>query len=118
MYKDFKDMDVWQKAMKIAENVFEISEHLPRKEDYGLTSQIRRAALSISSNITEAFGRYHKKEKINFYYFARGSLLETKNHLEYGKRVGYFSGEQLIIINKLLDEVYFELNKIIKTLNK
>ncbi|MCK4333142.1 MAG: four helix bundle protein [Thermoplasmatales archaeon] len=72
MYKSFKDMSIWQEAMNIAEQIFRITDNLPKKEDYGFTSQIRRAALSISANIAEAYGRSHTADKINFYYFARG----------------------------------------------
>jgi four helix bundle protein len=54
MYKSFKDMPVWQQAMEIAENVQKLTQGLPRSEDYGFTSQIRRSALSISANIAEA----------------------------------------------------------------
>jgi four helix bundle protein len=52
-------MPVWQHAMEIAERVFSATEHLPKKEDYGLTSQVRRSALSISANLAEGFGRSH-----------------------------------------------------------
>ena len=77
MYKSFKEMPIWQQAMETAEEIFRLAEKLPKKEDYGLTSQLRRAALSISANIAEAYGREHKLDKINFYYFARGSVTET-----------------------------------------
>jgi len=87
MYKSFKNMPIWKEAMNIAEQIFTITDNLPRKEDYGFTSQIRRAALSISANIAEAFGRNHTLDKINFYYFARGSLTETQSHLPLPKPV-------------------------------
>ncbi|NOX19552.1 MAG: four helix bundle protein [Chlorobi bacterium] len=116
MYKSFKEMKVWQESMVIAELIFRISEILPKKEDYGLTSQIRRSALSISANIAEAFGRKHNKDKINFYYYSRGSIMETQSHLEYGIRVGYFDSKNTVKIEKLLDDVHFEINKIIRTL--
>lgn len=57
MYTDFNQFPVWQKAMDFAVGVFDITENLPRKEDYGLTSQMRRSALGISNNIAEGFGR-------------------------------------------------------------
>lgn len=116
MYKDFRDMTVWRESMKVAEIVFASTDNLPRKEDYGFTSQIRRSALSISANIAEAFGREHANEKIHFYYYSRGSLTETQSHLEYGKRVGYFQNHETNEIEKLLENIHFELNKIIKTL--
>jgi four helix bundle protein len=56
-YKDFTEMLIWNRAIDAADKVFQITEHLPRKEDYGLTSQLRRASVSISSNIAEGYGR-------------------------------------------------------------
>lgn len=116
MYKKFKEMAIWQKAMNIAELIHQITDNLPKKEDYGFTSQIRRSALSISANIAEVFGRNHTLDKINFYYTARGSLTETQSHLEYGKRVGYINNENVIRLDEGLDEIYNDINKIVMTL--
>lgn len=95
LYSSFEDMPVWQKGMELAERVFALTETLPKKEDYGLTSQIRRSALSVPGNIAEGFGRRHTKDKLNFYYMSRGSLAETKSHLIYGFKVGYFQESEL-----------------------
>ena len=95
-------MPVWQKAMDLAVGIFEITEKLPKKEDYGLTSQIRRSALSVSANIAESFGRKHTLDKLNFYYHSRGSLAETKSHLIYGNRVKYFQEDDLFKLNDLI----------------
>ena len=116
MYKSFKDMPVWQSAMKAAEMVFELTVLLPKKEDYGLTSQVRRSVLSISANIAEAFGREHTLEKINFYYVARGSLTETLSHLEYGQGVGYFDAERVRPLDSALTALHNDLNKLIRSL--
>jgi four helix bundle protein len=116
MYKSFKEMPIWQEALDIAEKIFKLTEILPKKEDYGLTSQIRRAALSISANIAEAYGRDHTLDKINFYYFARGSVTETQNHLEYGKRVGYFDKDLVEKLDRRLLKLYNDFNKIVVTL--
>ena len=103
--------------MELAERVFAITETLPRKEDYGLTSQVRRSALSVPGNIAEGFGRRHTKDKLNFYYVSRGSLAETKSHLIYGSRVGYFSQEaDLDTLLGLTDIIWKELNKLISSL--
>ena len=117
MYKDFTEMPVWNTAMELAVEVFQVSVPLPKSEDYALKSQIRRSAESISANIAEAFGRFHPKDKINFYRFAKGSALETKSHLIYGNKVSYFKNEDLHSLNIKIDNIVFELNKIIKTLN-
>ncbi len=116
MYKTFKEMPVWQKAIEAAEIVYELTTKLPRKEDYGFTSQIRRSALSISANIAEAFGRNHTMDKINFYYMARGSLTETQSHLEYGKRVGYINSLKADELEKVFCDIHSAINKVILTL--
>jgi len=107
-------MPIWKKAMEIAETIHKLTEKLPRKEDYGFTSQIRSAALSISAK--EAFGRSHTLDKINFYYIARGSLTETQSHLEYGKRVGYVDGIRAEELDNSLNQLYNDINKVILAL--
>ncbi len=117
-YKTFEEMPVWQKAMDLAVKVFSLTEDLPSKEDYGLTSQVRRSALSVSGNIAEGFGRNHSKDKIKFYYNARGSLTETSNHLIYGKRTGYFNQSIFNEASDLIEEIWKELNSLISALKK
>ena len=114
-YSSFEDMTVWKRGMELAERVFTITEILPRKEDYGLTSQVRRSALSVPGNIAEGFGRRHTKDKLNFYYVPRGSLAETKSHIIYGSRVGYFSQADLDTLLGLTDTIWKELNKLISS---
>jgi four helix bundle protein len=116
MFKSFKEMPVWQHAIEVAETIHALTDNLPKKEDYGFTSQIRRSALSISANIAEGYGRKHTLDKINFYYNARGSLTETQSHLEYAKKVGYLNQENMEKIDETLVKLYHEINKIITTL--
>lgn len=112
-YESFEEMPVWQKAMKLAVAIFKLTDKLPRKEDYGLTSQIRRAALSVPGNLSEGFGRKHRRDKLNFYYNARGSLSETKSHLIYGHCVRYFTKEEFDDHSSLIEEIWKELNSLI-----
>jgi four helix bundle protein len=116
MFKTFKDMPAWQHAISIAEKVHTLTDNLPKKEDYGFTSQVRRSALSISANIAEGYGRKHTLDKINFYYNARGSLTETQSHLEYAILVGYISNKDAAILDETLSGLYHEINKIINSL--
>jgi len=109
-------MPVWQKAHKLAAEVFNLTVTLPRSEDYGLTSQIRKSSNGVAACIAEGFGRSTKKDKSNFYIIARGSSFETQNHLLYGNKVDYFETQ---ITQRLLDEyndLIHELNKLIKSL--
>lgn len=117
-FASFREMPIWQSAMAAAEQVFALTDKLPRKEDYGFTSQIRRAALSISANIAEAFGRNHTLDKINFYFVARGSLTETQSHLEYGRRVGYIDPTSAQELDSTLALIHNDLNRVIATLRK
>lgn len=115
MYKSFREMPVWVKAMELSITIFKITTELPRSEDYGLTSQIRRSANSVSANIAEGFGRNSNKDKSQFYIVARGSAFETQNHLFYGNKVGYFKSEISKMIITDYDELIYELNRLIKS---
>lgn len=116
MYKDFTDMPMWQLAIEVAEVVFRITNELPKKEDYGLTSQIRRASVSVSANIAEAFGRNTAPDKSKFYDYARGSAYETKSLLLYGNKVGYFTNESVLQLNEKINTIVHNLNKVKVTL--
>ena len=115
-YNSFEEMPVWQKAMDLSIKIYGLTERLPKKEDFGLTSQIRRSASSVSGNLAEGFGRKHTKEKLNFYYDSRGSLSETKNYLIYGNKVRYFTESELKENINLVDGIWKELNSLIASL--
>ncbi len=103
-------------ALKLSKAVFKLSLKLPRSEDYGLTSQIRRSSNSVSSNIAEGFGRNRQKDKCYFYIISRGSAFETQHHLLYGQHIGYFSEESVKVLIKYYNNLIYDLNKIIKSL--
>jgi len=115
-YHDFTLMSVWQIADEIVRDVYRLTEVLPKREDYALCSQLRDAAISITGNIAEGFGRGHKKDKINFYLFARGSSQEVRSHMFSGRTVGYFNTEQIAPIDQKCLKVIEAINKIIKGL--
>jgi four helix bundle protein len=116
-YNDFTEMPVWQLAMEIVGDIYSLTEKLPKKEDYALCGQMRDAAVSIAGNIAEGFGRWHKRDKINFYFYSRGSVCEERSHLISGNKVGYFTSEEILPISNKCKQVVEELNKIIKGLN-
>lgn len=72
--KNFEDLEVWQKAIDLAVEIYSITKTYPKEELYALSNQMRRAASSISANIAEGYGRYNIKEKTQFYKIANGSL--------------------------------------------
>ena len=109
-------MPVWQKAHSLAIEVFRLTIGLPRSEDYGLTSQIRKSSNGVAACIAEGFGRSTKRDKSNFYIIARGSSYETQNHLLYGNKVGYFETQFTQRLFDEYNELVYDLNKLIKSL--
>lgn len=116
MYQSFTDMPVWKMSFNLSVEVFNLTNGLPRSEDYGLTSQIRRAATSISANLSEGFGRQSNADKAHFYVMARGSAYETQNHLLYGNKVGYFEREKMEQLFNQYKDLIYSLNKLIKAI--
>ncbi len=107
--KSFTDLIAWQEAHKLAIVVYKTTQDFPRQEIYSLIDQIRRCVVSITSNIAEGFSRQGKKEKIQFFYMAKGSLTELQNQLLLARDVGYLDrdkfnkiAEQTIIVGKLI----------------
>ena len=80
-YKIYKELDVWLKSRSLVKDVYLITQSFPKEELYGLVSQMRRCAVSIPSNIAEGYGRQYKKETIQFFHIARGSLYELETQL-------------------------------------
>ena len=96
--KSYQELIVWQKAMDLVVNVYQITKGFPREETYGLTNQIRRAAVSIPSNIAEGQGRNTAKEFQRFLAVAYGSLQETETQLMLSRRLGYIDEAQETVI--------------------
>ncbi len=89
--KEFTDLNAWRENHNLVLEIYTISKLFPKEELFGLTSQMRRAAVSITSNIAEGFGRHGYKEKIQFYYLAQGSLTELKNQLILVRDIRYIT---------------------------
>jgi len=87
--RSFTDLFAWQESHKLVISVYGATRHYPKEELYCLISQMRRSAISITSNIAEGFGRKGYAEKVQFYYLAQGSLIELKNQILVSKDVGY-----------------------------
>ena len=87
--RNFEDLQVWQEAHQLALDVYKATGTYPQREQYGLVSQMRRAAVSVPANIAEGFGRKSVKEKLNFYNIAQGSLSELKYYFILARDLGY-----------------------------
>jgi len=89
MSTDYKDLVAWQRAMELVKEVYRCTRAFPRDEMFGLTSQMRRAAISVPSNIAEGKGRHSTRELVQFLYTARGSLLELETQICISRDLGY-----------------------------
>jgi four helix bundle protein len=116
--KSHRDLIVWQKAMDLVEAVYSATSSFPREETYGLTSQIRRAVVSVPANIAEGQGRRLTKEYLYFLANARGSLLELDTHLEIGLRLRYLSQDKYSALRSQLQEVTKILNGLMRSVEQ
>lgn len=110
----YEDLIVWQRAMLLAKLVYKVQKDLPKEEVYSLGDQIRRAVVSIPSNIAEGFGRESDKEFRRFLAIARGSLYETKTQLQFAESLGYLNMEADLL--SLFDEVGRLINGLSRSL--
>lgn len=112
--KSFTDLKAWQFGHQLAIKIYKTTLSFPREEQFGLTNQLRRAAVSFTSNIAEGFSRNSYKEKTQFYYMALGSLTEMQNQLLVAKDIGYLAKEEF---TKIANQT-IEINKITNGLIK
>lgn len=105
MLKSYKELIAWQKAYQLCLDVYEKTKRFPKDETYGLTSQIRRAAVSVPSNIAEGYGRKTRGEYVHSLYLAYGSLCELETQIMIAKDVGYVSKNDYESFDGLLTEV-------------
>lgn len=120
--KSYKDLIVWQKSMLLVTMVFKLTEKFPRSELYGIISQIRRAAVSIPSNIAEGWGRRSTKEYLQFYAIAYGSVLELETQLLISQNLGFGDSVKyeavfslLVEVSKMLHVMAFDLKRGLST---
>ena len=113
----YRDLKVWQSAMQLAEETYRLSQSFPNHEIYGLTSQLRRATVSIPSNIAEGHGRNSPKEFYHFLGIALGSLAELETQLLLAKRLKYLEADQITAVLKTTDEMAKMLKGLQKSLS-
>jgi four helix bundle protein len=85
----YSDLEVWQAAMELVEHIYRVTKSFPKEEIYGLTAQLRRAAVSVPSNIAEGKGRSSEKELVQFLHHSRGSLFEIETQVALALRLNY-----------------------------
>ena len=117
MLNSYKELTVWRKSIDLILEIYRLTDNFPRSELYGLTSQMRRAAVSIPSNIAEGYSRRHRQEYIQFIKVAFGSGAELETQIIIAKRLGFTSGFKVEGAENLLSEVMKMLNKLVTTLD-
>jgi four helix bundle protein len=114
--KSFKELEVWRRAVQMAAAVYRITERFPPSEQYVLTPQIRRAAVSVSANIAEGWGRGSTKEYIQFLLIARGSLMELLSHFAVAHELECVQQTDLEAIETSIEDIGKMLNGLISSL--
>ncbi len=116
MLKNFRDLKVWQKSYQVCLKIYTITKDFPKQETYGLTSQIRRAAVSIPSNIAEGYGRKTTPDYIRYLYIAYGSNCELETQILLSGDLEYIKSEKLKEIQEAMGEVERMLKALIRSL--
>ena len=112
----YRDLIVWKKSMLLVTSIYKLTSEFPDDEKFGLTSQIKRSAVSIPSNIAEGYGRNYKKDYSRFLQISRGSLYENQTQMEIAVNLSFLKEEDLKEIKELSLEVEKMLNSLIKKL--
>ncbi len=118
MLKNYKELKVWQRSYQLCLEIYKITKRFPNEEKYGLTSQIRRAAVSVPSNISEGYGRKTTPEYIRFLYIAYGSNCEMETQILLSGDLGYIETDKLENLQERMGEVERMLKALIKSLEK
>lgn len=116
MLRNYKDLGVWQRAYQLCLEIYRITKGFPREETYGLTSQIRRAAVSVVCNIAEGYGRKTTLEYIRSLYIAYGSICELETQILLSGDLGYIEAGKLEKLQDEMGEVERMLKALIKSL--
>ena len=116
--KNYKELIAWQKAMGLVESIYRVSRSFPKEELYVLTSQLRRAAISIPSNIAEGQGRRSAREFVNFLSIAYGSIREVETQIEIARRLGYIASDEATRMTDQMDEVGRLINGLSQSISR
>ncbi len=112
----YRDLEVWKKSMDVVVQCYETTRTFPASEQYGLTGQIQRAAVSVPANIAEGQARQHRKEFLHHLSIAHGSVAEWETHIEIAKRIGYVGAEPAHHLFSQTEEVGRMINGLRKSL--
>ena len=118
MLKNYKELKVWRKSYRLCLEIYRITKEFPKEERYGLMSQIRRATVSVPSNIAEGYGRKTTPEYIRFLYIAYGSICELETQVLLSGSLGYIEADKIEILLEGIGEIERMLKALIKSLER
>ena len=113
--KNFQDLRIWQKGIEVVKDIYILTKKFPKEELYGLTSQMRRSAVSIPSNIAEGFRRYHNKEYKQFLYITLGSCAELETQIIIVNELDYINETNK---SELIEKIKYICRMTVKLINK
>lgn len=114
----YQSLDAWKISMQLVKEIYILTKNYPKEEVYGLTSQTKRAAVSVPANIAEGMGRQYKKDTLQFLHISRGSLYELETLLRVAVMVNILKEEELLNATNLVDQCMQLLNGLIKYILK
>lgn len=113
---NYKNLDIWKLAVELTVDVYKYLKDFPSDEKFGLSSQLSRSVNSIGANIAESCGRFHYKDRVNFLYHSRGSLIETEHHLIVANKLGYLNDDNLRMFSQNIKVLAIKLNNYINSI--
>lgn len=116
--RDYKNIKAYQLADNLVMEVYKVTKHFPKEELYGLTSQLRRAVISVTTNIVEGASRKHKPDYLHFLYISRGSIAETEYLLYLANSLEYLSNTEFRKLDKLREDTAKTLFGLIESVDK
>lgn len=114
--RTYRDLDIWKSGIQLVKDIYMLTENFPKQEIYGLVSQMRRAGVSIPSNVAEGFRRYHNKEYKQFLYVSLGSCAELETQATIARELAYISEDKEAAILERLDHISRMIVNLIKKL--
>ncbi|MCX6173468.1 MAG: four helix bundle protein [Ignavibacteriales bacterium] len=109
-----KKLEVWNRSFELVTEIYRITKNFPKEEIFGLSSQLRRAAVSVISNIAEGSARKSSLERKRFYEISRSSLVEIDAQIEIAQRLSYINIEQIDKLNILINQIFAMMSKLIQ----
>ena len=114
--RTYRDLNIWKAGIEVIKNIYKVTNKFPRQEMYGLVSQMRRAAVSIPSNVAEGFRRYHNKEYRQFLYTSLGSCAELETQITIARELGYITADYEARLLENIDHICRMTSNLIKKL--